>query len=316
MNELSGSIFKFLKNNEALSISGIELQAGIPKGSLQKAIGGYQKLSDGNLQKLITVLKRYGYQDEGGAKIMAIANNKGGVAKTASTVNISSALRNLGYKVLLVDMDPQGSASRHFGLYELEGQIADAMRDGHDYKIGELLYKIDDLLYLAPSNLNLESILPELQSDDVEGNQRLSKVFNHLRPHFDFILIDCPPSLNILTVNCLMASHSVLIPVQPEPHSIDGLSNIVRLIKKVSSVNPHLKVEGFFFTLVKNTKLHEGLMSTLEEEYPMIKIFEQKIRQNVAVAEACYEGMDVITYDKNSNGAQDYVALTNELING
>ncbi|MEH0153530.1 ParA family protein [Limibacter armeniacum] len=317
METLIKAIAKFIEENPVLNVSGIEIQAGVPKGTLQKALGGFQKLSQHNAEKLMPVLTRYGFQFDSGAKIISIANNKGGVAKTASTVNIAAAIAKQGLKTLIIDMDPQGSASRHFGQYELEVQLSDSLRENAPLPIEQIMVEVKENLWICPSNLNLEGLLSEMQSDEVEGNMRLKKALMPIAGKFDYIFIDCPPSLNLFTINSLIASNGVLVPVQPEPHSIDGIANIMKMINKVAMVNPILKVDGFFFTLVKtNTKLHEGMMDSLQDIYPNIKVYQTRIRHNISISEASYEEKDVLAYDSSSAGAKDYTNLSKELING
>lgn len=253
-----------------------------------------------------------------GPKIIAIANQKGGVGKTTTTINLGAALAETGAKVLIVDLDPQGNASTGLGIES----------ENRDYTTYELLLEEIDLRQVvqATENDNL-SIIPstvDLSSADIEliANEKRSFLLHDaLRQTamdhygFDFILIDCPPSLNLLTVNAMVAAHSVLVPLQSEFFALEGLSQLMLTVREVrQSANPNLRIEGVVLTMYDS---RNNLSAQVEQDARANLgelVFKTLIPRNVRVSEAPSYAMPVLDYDSNSKGAQAYRELAAELI--
>ena len=243
------------------------------------------------------------------SKIISITNHKGGVGKTTSAINIGAGLSKLGKKILLVDLDPQANMSISLGITETEKNIYGALKG--DYK-PELISV--DSLSIIPSNLDLSGAEIELSSET--GREYLLKeLLEPLRKDFDYILIDTPPSLGLLTLNSLTASQSLLIPLQAEYLALKGLSKLLEIIEKVKKrLNKELKIGGVFITQYDNRKiLNRDVLATIQTHFKD-KLFNTKIRDNIALAEAPAKGVDIFRYNPKSYGAEDYLELCKEII--
>ena len=248
-------------------------------------------------------------------KIIAVANQKGGVGKTTTAINLSAALAEKGKKVLVVDIDPQGNTTSGFGIEknELENTVYELM-------LGECSVKdcmIEDVipnLSIIPSNVNLAAAEIELIEAD-KKEYILKNELDWVKDKFDFVIIDCPPSLSMLTVNSMTASDSVLVPIQCEYYAMEGLSQLIHTINLVKKkLNPYLEMEGVVFTMYDSrTNLSQDIVESVKKALEE-RVFETNIPRNVRLAEAPSYGMPICKYDANSAGALAYASLADEII--
>lgn len=313
----NNSVVEFLKKNPALSLSALEKEAGIPNSTLSKVVNGGRKLKDDYLLSLKPVLSRYGYYDMVGAKVLSIANNKGGVGKTTTTANLGKALNLVGNRVLMLDMDPQGNLSQNFGIELPEKQLFHSLLPETNLPLEETIVELGEGFHLSPSDLRLDKATLDLQQMPIAGYKRLRDVIKPVRDKYDYILIDCPPSLGILTGTSLVASTGVVFTVQPEPYSVTGLQNMFNLLDDARDLNAQLSVEGVLFTMVnKNTVVHKQYMEDMREALSHVRIFDSFIRNNISLVESVASRMDIFSYDDKTNGAKDYHKLAKEITNG
>jgi len=253
-----------------------------------------------------------------GPRIVAIANQKGGVGKTTTSINLATALVECGLRVLLVDFDPQGNASTGLGVEATQ-------RDMTSYDLLVDDAALEDVIQdTAIEGLGIVPATVDLSSADIEliSNEKRSFLLHDaLRQtamdafNWDYILIDCPPSLNLLTVNAMVASHSVLIPLQSEFFALEGLSQLMMTIREVRQVaNPNLRIEGVLLTMYdKRNNLSQQVETDARDNLGEL-VFKTVIPRNVRVSEAPSYAMPVLTYEPKSQGAMAYRALAQELI--
>ena len=249
------------------------------------------------------------------AKIIAFANQKGGVGKTTSAVNIAASLGLLDKKTLLVDLDPQGNATSGVGIPKksLKGTIKDVLTGETDIRNVVLPTNYKNLS-IIPTNVSLSGAEFDLYND--EGSEyNLKDAFKAISDDYDYIIIDCPPSLGMLTVNAFVASDGILVPMQAEFYAVEGLSQLIATTKRVKKLyNENLNIVGILITMYnKRLLLSMQVMDELQKYYPD-KLFNTTISRNVKLSEAPGFGKPVYYHDKHSKGSNEYIDVAKELI--
>lgn len=247
--------------------------------------------------------------------IIAIANQKGGVGKTTSTINIAAYLGKKEKKVLVVDMDPQGNASSGFSLdiHKLNKTIYEVLID--EYTAAECILPLKEKnIWILPANVNLAGL--EVDLLELENkHEQLKIVLNSIRNQYDYILIDCPPNLGILTINALCAADGVIIPLQTEYYALEGITQLIRVIDRVQkSLNPSLVLTGVLLTMYdQRTNLSKMVVEDVRTHFKD-KVFETIIPRNVKLSEAPSYGQSIAVYAPDSPGAIAYEKVVEELI--
>ena len=248
-------------------------------------------------------------------RIIAVANQKGGVGKTTTTSNLSACLAEQGQKVLVIDVDPQGNTTSGLGIDKnnTENTVYELMLG--EASIDDCIYKsVMDDLDVIPSNVNLAGA--EIDLIDIDDREYiLKKIVNSLKEKYDFILLDCPPSLSMLTVNAMTAANTVLVPIQCEYYALEGLSQLIRTINLVKQkLNPELEIEGVVFTMYDaRTNLSLQVVENVKANLKQT-VYKTIIPRNIRLAEAPSHGLPINLYDSKSAGAESYRLLAEEVI--
>lgn len=248
-------------------------------------------------------------------RVIAVTNQKGGVGKTTTTINLATALAAVGKKVLVMDFDPQGNASTGLGLdytqrdrgtYEVLFGVADLTEVAHTTKVPRLS--------IAPASVHLAGAEIELVNSE-RREFRLREAIDKTSLDADYILIDCPPSLNLLTLNALVASDAVLVPLQCEFYALEGLSHLIKTIERVKrSLNPNLDLHGVVLTMYDRRNALSSSVENDVREYFGDRVYTTVIPRNVRVSEAPSHGLPVLVYDMKCPGSQAYIQLASEVI--
>lgn len=247
-------------------------------------------------------------------KVIAITNQKGGVGKTTTSVNLASAVSHLKYKLLLIDLDPQGNATMGSGVEKNQVSLTINEVLMGECDISEAMIETKGGYTIVPSNHDLTaSEVNLLRKPNQEINLR--EALNSLRGRFDFVLIDCPPSLNMLTLNALVAANSVIIPMQCEYYALEGLSALINTIEDIKgSLNQKLKIEGILRTMYDpRNRLSMEVSQQLVAHFDK-KVYQTVIPRNIRLAEAPSHGLPILLYDKTSKGSESYILLAKELL--
>lgn len=248
-------------------------------------------------------------------RVIAIANRKGGVGKTTTTVNVATAMAAVGKKVLVLDLDPQGNASTSMGI-DKHG----ARSSSYDVLLGETKFS-DAVLPTEVPNFSIIPSSPDLAGAEIElidmqkREYSLRKAISEADEKYDYILIDCPPSLNLITVNALVAAHAVIVPLQCEFLALEGITDLIKNISQIKKTfNPSLELQGVVLTMYDK---RNNLTQMVEDDVRSFfgkKVYDTVIPRNVRISEAPSHGKPVILYDFNCNGSQAYISLTGEML--
>ena len=265
-----------------------------------------RKLTEEHKEK-ISISKKLSYVK---SRVISISNHKGGVGKTTSAINIGAGLNRLGKKILLIDLDPQANLSQSLGLIDQERNIYGALRGEYKLQPIEILKGLD----IIPSTLDLSGAEVEM-SGEAGREYILRELIEPIRASYDYILIDSPPSLGLLTINSFTASDEVFIPLQAQYLALQGLTKLLEVIDKIKKrLNKELRVGGVFITQYDSRKvLNRDVVATIEAHFKD-EVFKTRVRDNIALAEAPAQGVDIFRYNPKSYGAEDYLSLSKEIL--
>jgi chromosome partitioning protein len=244
------------------------------------------------------------------AKIISILNQKGGVGKTTSSMNIGSWMSILGYKVLIIDLDPQANLTAGFGITNPEYTIYGTLLNEYPIKA----YEVEKNISIVASTPALSGLERSL-ANDIDKEFSLHEKLKTVSGNFDVIILDCPPSLGLITINALVASNSVYTPLEAQLFSTDGLTKVFEMIDKIQKrLNPTLNLSGIFFTRYDKRKiLKRDILESITEQYPEL-ILHANIRENISLSEAPHVGKDIFRYDHDAIGCVDYSKLAEVIL--
>ena len=253
-------------------------------------------------------------------KIISIINQKGGVGKTTTVINLASALSQLGKKILVIDLDPQGNATTGLGLSNTSqsDETIYGILNG-TMSISNVIKKTNfQNLDLISSNVDLSGLEVETADDGRRAyilKEKLASYLNDSRGHYDYLLIDCPPSLSLLTVMALVTSHSLLVPLQTEFFALEGITQLIKTIERIKvGLNPNLEIRGILLTMFDKRNKLSSEVELEARNYFKEKVYKNIVPRNVRLSEAPSHGMPVIFYDKNCPGSKSYINFTEEFL--
>lgn len=250
-------------------------------------------------------------------KTIAIFNQKGGVAKTATSINLANCLANEGQKVLLVDIDGQSNATKNLNRYNPQKlSICDLLLKKDDIDVIDVIQDTEiENLDILPSSIQLIKSENIIANETFSRESKLKKILKNITDDYDYCIIDCPPNLGIYVSNALVAATHVITPVKIDQYALEGFQNLTEAIEEVKEeLNPNLEFMGVLVTMDKSTTINRDIKELLKEQLPN-KLFKTSIRENVDVVKSTFSGMPVISFNPNARASKDYINFTKEVLN-
>jgi len=306
-------VIKFFKSNAALAVSTVAVEAGISPETMRKVMIGKRDLNEKHLKALLPVLVKYGYKSvRQKCKVISIANHKGGTGKTTTTMNLGAGLAILDKRVLLIDIDPQFNLTQYCGFEEedLEESILETFTENKPLPIVNVAHNLD----LVPAELALTRAETSIASN-ITSYMKLKNALQPIKSKYDYVLIDCPPSLSFFTTNAVMASDSIIIPLETEHLARKGVKSIIEYIDEIrqNGLNSEIELMGILLTKANNTIISRTTVDFISNKYAK-NTFQTVIRDNVALAESSAGAEHIHKYSPKSYGSEDYLKLAKEII--